>query len=286
MIISTDYSDDIKNKILQMRTVGKMPIAAIKAPSDGSPNSRTQMLDDLGVMLGATVAAKGILDLTEVTDEHLGCAERIEIGQRETVIYDGHGDKADIMNRLDELNTLLKDGSLHEWDAQNIRLRKGKLSGGIAIISAGGTSEIEIGEKKDRIEDALCAAKVAVSEGILPGGGHTLYTIAKKLQGDSPATQIMREALQAPIKQIINNVGKNADVVLALMPHDKGYDARKKEYVNLLENGIIDPAKVTKSALANAVSIAGLLLTTGGALVSDVDPDDGQANPLAAMMGM
>lgn len=286
LIISTDFSDDIKNKILQMRVQGKMPVAAIKAPSDGSPNSRTQMLDDLAVMLGATVAAKGILDLDKVEDEHLGCAEKVEIGPRETVIYDGHGSKEEILTRIEELNTLLKEGSLHEWDAQNVRLRKGKLSGGIAIIAAGGTSDIEIGEKKDRIEDALCAAKVAIAEGILPGGGYALYSLSKTIESNSSAANIMREALQAPIRQIIHNVGKNADVILSHMPEGKGYDARKKEYVDLMEAGIIDPVKVTKSALSNAVSIAGLLLTTGGALVSDANPEDGQANPLAAMMGM
>lgn len=288
MLIAHDFSDDIKNKILQIRIQGKLPIAAIKSPADGSPNARTEMLEDIAAMLGATVASRGILELSDVKDEHLGNCERIEIGPEETVFYGGSGDSKVIMNRIEELNTLLKTAQLHPYDADNIRLRKGKLSGGISIVKVGGVSELEMRERKDRIEDALCAARVAIQEGIIPGGGWTFYRIAQILESrteTSVAQQIMIEALKAPIRQIILNAGQNPDVILTKMPEDKGYDARKKEYVDLIDAGIIDPSKVARSALENAVSIAGLLLTTGGALVSDLESNDGKANPLAGMFG-
>lgn len=287
MIIAHDFSDEIKNRILQIRVQGHLPIAAIKSPADGSPNARTEMLEDLAVLLGATVASRGILELSDVKDEHLGNCEKIEIGPEETVFYGGSGDKQNILARIDELNTLLRTAQLHAFDQENVRVRKGKLSGGICIVKVGGVSELEMRERKDRIEDALCAAKVAVQEGIVPGGGYTLYVISKKLakanKRKNIASLIMEEALQAPIKQIIANAGLNAEVIIAKMPKGKGYDARAKKYVNLMKAGIIDPAKVCRSALENAVSIAGLLLTTGGALVADTKSTDGDPNPLAGL---
>lgn len=288
LIVAHDFSDDLKNRILQIRTVGKLPIAAIKSPADGSPNARTDMLEDLAAMLGGQVSSRGILELKDVTDAHLGYARLVEIGPNETVFYDGGGDKEKIKRRIEDLNILLDTGNLHPWDQDNVRLRKGKLSQGVAVIKAGGKSELEMREKKDRIEDALCAAKVAVQEGIVEGGGYALYRIAKELESNfstSPAGLILAEALQSPIRQIIINAGENPDVILTKMPEDEGYDARKKQYVNLLKAGIVDPVKVTKSALENAVSIAGLLLTSGGALISDQVPEDGKANPFAGLMG-
>jgi chaperonin GroEL len=287
LIVAHDFSDDLKNRILQIRAVGKLPIAAIKSPADGSPNARTDMLEDLAAMLGGQVSSRGILELKDVTDEHLGYAKLVEISPNETVFYEGGGNKEAIKNRIRDLNLLLETGTLHPYDQDNIRLRKAKLSQGVAIVKAGGKSELEMREKKDRIEDALCAAKVAVQEGIVLGGGWTLYKAAKNLEhnGTSAAEKILAEALQAPIRQIIINAGQNPDVILTKMPTDKGYDARNKQYVDLLEAGIVDPAKVTKSALENAVSIAGLLLTTGGALISDINPEDGKANPFAGLMG-
>jgi chaperonin GroEL len=283
LIIAHDYSDQVKEFILQNRMQGGYPIAAIKSPFDGSPNSRTEMLEDLATLLGAKVAAKGILDLKQVTEDHLGSCAKIEIGAQETIIFEGAGSEETIIQRVEDLKKLLSN-KLHEHDQENVRIRIGKLTGGIAIIRVGGNSELEILEKKDRIEDALCAARVAIQDGIVAGGGYTLYQISQTLNDASIANSIMKEALQAPIKQIITNVGENADVVLARMPSRKGYNARTKEYVDLLKSGIIDPAKVTKSALENAVSIAGLLLTTGGAIVID-NENQGQANPLHALMG-
>lgn len=284
LIIANDISDSVKEFILQNRIHGGYPIAAIKSPFDGSPNSRTEMLEDMATLIGAKVAAKGILDLKSVTEEHLGSAEKVEIGRNEMIVFNGAGDEDSIISRVDDLKKLLAT-KLHDFDRENLRIRIGKLTGGIAIIRVGGNSELEILEKKDRIEDALCAARVAVQEGVVAGGGYTLYQISQQLEGNSTAVQIMREALQAPIKQIIANVGQNPEVVLAKMPSRKGYNARTKEYVDLLKEGIIDPVKVTKSALENAVSIAGLLLTTGGAIVLD-DSNNGQIpNPLHGLLG-
>lgn len=289
LFIAYDYSDDVKNHIMQMRVQGKMPIAALKAPFDGSPNARTQMLEDLSVLLGGHVAAKGIIDLKDIEDEHLGCAQKVVIGPEETVFYQGSGDETEILNRVEDLKTQLKT-TAYDFDRDNIRFRIGKLVGGIAIIRAGGGSELEIKEKKDRIEDALCAAKVAIAEGILPGGGITLYKLAKRIEGRNLAETIMAEALQEPIKRIITNVGKESASILTRYDMLKssegvGYDARRNKFVIMMKAGIVDPLKVTKSAVENAVSIVGLLLTIGGAVVNDVESEDGKANPLVGMFG-
>lgn len=283
LLIAYDFSDDAKNFIMQLRVQTKLPLAAIKAPFDGSPNARTAMLEDLAVMLGGRVTARGIVDLNKVSDEDLGCAERVEIGMNETVFFDGHGTEEDIIQRVKDLKQMLNEQE-HEFDKGNLRLRIGKLTGGVAVIKAGGDTEIEIKERKDRIEDALCAAKVAMAEGIIPGGGLALYQISQALNPTNMAESIMKEALQAPIRQIITNRGKNADVVLSHMPPKLGYDARANEYKDMMRAGIVDPLKVTKSALENAVSIVGLLLTTGGAIVVDQEQKDGMPNPLAGLL--
>lgn len=289
LLLAYDYSDDVKNHIMQMRVQGKMPIAALKAPFDGSPNARTQLLEDLATLIGGKVTARGIIDLKDVTDEHLGCAEKVSIGPEETVFYQGQGNAEEILARVDDLKKQLET-TAYDFDKENLRFRIGKLVGGIAIIRAGGSSELEIKERKDRIEDALCAAKVAIAEGILPGGGISLYTIAQSMKESSVPASIMKEALQAPIKRIIENVGKEPAAILTKydMLTDKrgmGYDARKDEFVAMVESGIVDPLKVTKAALENAVSIVGLLLTIGGAVVDDQPSKDGMPNPLAGLLG-
>lgn len=289
LLIAYDYSDDVKNHIMQMRVQGKMPIAALKAPFDGSPNARTQMLEDMAALLGGKVTARGIIDLKDVSDEHLGCADKVVIGAEETIFYEGHGDKDELLARVDDLKKQLAL-TAYDFDKDNLRFRIGKLVGGIAIIRAGGSSELEIVERKDRIEDALCATKVAIAEGILPGGGITLYNIAKAIKETSLAATIMKEALEAPIKRIIENAGKEPAAILTRyeLLEDRrgiGYDARNDKFVHMVDSGIVDPLKVTKSALENAVSIVGLLLTIGGAVVNDEPSKDGTPNPLAGMFG-
>lgn len=289
LFIAYDYSDDVKNHLMAMRVQGKMPIAAIKAPFDGSPNTRTHMMEDLAALLGGQVMARGIIDLTKVSDETLGCADRVVIGPEETVFYKGHGEEAVILERLEDLKVQLNE-TIHEFDKDNLRLRIGKLCGGIAIIRVGGLSELEMKERKDRIEDALCAAKVAIAEGVLPGGGMALYRIAQAMEPKTIGAQIMKEALEEPVKCIIRNVGEEPAAVLTALKFEAnrpgmGYDARNKKFVSLVDAGIIDPLKVTKSALENAVSIVGLLLTTGGAIVMDTNSKDGTPNPLAGLLG-
>ena len=292
LIIANDFSEEVKNMIVANRVQAGLPIAGIKTPFDGSPNARTGILEDLATLTGATISAKGLLELKDVNLDHIGSAERIEIGPQETVIFGGQGDEEEVINRVDELKRLL-DNTPHEFDKGNIRIRIGKLTGGIAVIRVGGDSELEILEKKDRIEDALCAAKVALQDGIVEGGGMTLLRISEALEGTSDAHNIMREALRAPFNQIVSNVGEVPQVVYSEIKIGTkgkgGYNARTKEVVkNMIKEGIIDPAKVTKSALENAVSIAGLLLTTGGC-ITDEPPKasggsmQGMPNPLAMM---
>ncbi len=291
LIVANDYSDEIKNYIVQLRVHAKLPIAAIKSPADGTPNNRTESLEDIAALTGATVSSKGILELKDVTLDHLGLAEKVEISAEETVFFKGAGDKSEILDRVSDLKKLLET-RMSDFDKGNIRVRIGKLTGGIAIIQAGGNSELEMLEKKDRIEDALCATRTAVADGIVAGGGFALYHYASIMAAETIAQKIMKEALVAPTRQIITNAGLSADVILSHLEnkvgiHDQngGYDSRNKVYVNLMEVGILDPAKVVKAAIENAVSIAGLLLTCGGAVTMDSGRglQDGQSNPFAAM---
>lgn len=283
-IVAHDFSDEIKNTIVQLRVQSKMNIAAIRSPFDGSPNARTEMLHDLAAILGATVGARGILELDSIIpDEHFGSCEKIEIGREETVFNKGYGSEEEILQRVSDLKELLNN-TMHEWDQENLRFRIGKLTGGIAIIKVGGDSEAEILEKKDRIEDALCAAKVSLIDGIVPGGGWALYRIAGRILGKTDAEEMVKYALEAPIKQIITNVGENAEVILSHMPEGTGYNARTKTYEKLMDSGVVDPFKVTKSAFENAISIAGLLLTAGGVIVFEEDSKEGMPNPFAGLM--
>ena len=284
LIVANDFSDEVMGFVAQNRVQGKIPIAAIKTPFDGSPNGRTQTLQDLGVLLGAEVGSRGVIEIAQMTEEHLGGADKVEVSSEETVFYNGYGESEDIINRVEDLRKQ-RDEALYDFDVENLRIRIGKLTGGIAVVRVGGSSELEMLEKKDRIEDALCAARVAISEGIIPGGGSVFYQVSKNLSDVPLASKILREALVAPIKQLIINTGKNPDVILSHLPANQGYNARSKEYCDLLEAGIIDPAKVVKSALENAISIAGLLLTTGGAIVLDQETSEGASNPLAKMFG-
>lgn len=282
MIVAHEFSDEVRNFIIQNRVQQQLPIAAIKSPFDGSPNARTEMLEDLAVLLGAKVGARGILELDNITDEHLGCAGKVEVSAQETVFFDGQGTEESVLRRVEDLKTQ-KETVMHDFDQENLRIRIGKLVGGIAVVRVGGDTELEMLEKKDRIEDALCAARVAIDDGIVPGGGYVLYQYAKNMVAVDAASKIMKEALQAPIKKIIENTGENAEVILSHLEPGQGYDARNKCTGDLIKMGIVDPAKVTKSALENAVSIAGLLLTTGGAVVVDVPSKDGLPNPLAGL---
>jgi chaperonin GroEL len=287
LIIASDFSDDVKNMLLANRVQGKLPIVAIKAPFDGSPNAITEILEDIAVLTGGKVFSKGIRELKDGSSDDLGSCDKVEVGSEETVIFKGAGDEEAILSRVDDLKKGLEIKQ-YEFDQENLRIRIGKLVGGIAIIRAGGETELEMLEKKDRIEDALCAARVAIQEGILPGGGSTFFEISKEINTNTIAGKIMQEALQAPIKQIITNTGLDPAVILHQLGSTelgKGFDARRKVFCNLLESGIVDPAKVAKSALENAVSIAGLLLTTGGAVVLAASSNEGKPNPLA-MMGL
>jgi chaperonin GroEL len=288
LIVAHDFSDEVKNFIVQNKVQAKLPIAAIKTPFDGSPNARTEILEDLAVLTGGSVSARGILELKDIDpEEHLGSAGRIKVSSKETVFFEGAGDEEEVLSRVSDLKTLLET-QMHDFDKDNLRIRIGKLTGGIAIIRVGGDSELEMLEKKDRIEDALCATRVAISDGVVEGGGFVLYSYALDYIQDPKTTGelILKEALAAPIRQLITNVGENPDAILATLPTGLGYDARKKCFSNLLETGIIDPVKVVKSSLENAISIAGLLLTTGGAVIKDEVSQDGMPNPLASMMGM
>lgn len=290
IFVALDFSDEVKQLLISLKQISKLPVAGVKISSDGSPNHKTQMLHDIAILTGGQVGARSILNFEDMTEEHLGGVDKVTIGPDDTVFLGGAGDKSEVLARIEELNTLLETAKLDPFDQENVQLRRGKLSGGLAIVRVGATSELEMKEKKDRIEDALCAAKVAVKDGIVPGAGHTLYDIAKGIPTENVAGKIMHYALQEPFRQIIRNIGEIPEVIeeqLTRYPQKRaGFNARIRQIVDLMEDGVIDPAIVTKSALRNAVSIAGLLLTAGGALVQDdSELTDGAPNPLASMFG-
>lgn len=288
LIIATDYSDEVKNFILQNKVQADLKIAAIKIPFDGSPNARTGILEDLAILTGGTIGSRGIKDLATISKADLGSALKVEISANETVFYDGQGSESEILERVADLKKLLET-TPHSFDKDNLRIRIGKMVGGIAVVKVGGDSELEILEKKDRIEDALCAAKVALSDGMVAGGGSLLRRWTPSNPSGSLAERILLEAMKEPFNQIVRNVGENPELVAYKIEqryNDKaGYNARSKEIVSdMIQAGIIDPAKVTKAVVENAISIAGLLLTTGGAVVN-ARLKDGEPNPFAGMFG-
>lgn len=284
LIVAYDFGDDAKNYLLQLRVQTHINLAFIKAPADGSPNARTQILEDLAVLLGGQVMSKGIKPLDTITDEHLGSAELIEIFPETIVFTGGAGDPDEVTQRVADLNKLIEH-AMHEFDQENLRFRIGKLLGSIAIVRVGGDSELEQIERLHRMEDALCAAKTAIKTGIVEGAGMTLFRISKKLKEDTIADKILKEALKAPAKQIITNSGESADVILAQCPRGKGYNSRIKKYQNLKEQGIIDPAGVVTNALINAVSVAGMLTVMGGMVCNtNAKMQDGMPNPFAGLM--
>jgi chaperonin GroEL len=223
-------------------------------------------------MLGATKMGDGGKSLLNIDiEEDIGIAGRVVVDKYKTTLYDGAGDETEILKRVEILRSA-KKASETPYDAQIIDDRLAALTNGIAKIGIGGITELEIKEKYDRVEDALNAARAAIQEGVIPGGGTTLLRIANSLDGinGSAGERILARALRAPIKQILENIGLSLtkDIEKKLMKnHSLVFDARNKEYKDCLEAGIIDPVKVTKTALENAISIAGLLSTSGGGII-------------------
>jgi chaperonin GroEL len=271
LIVAEDVEGEALATLVVNKLRGGLKIAAVKAPGFG--DRRKAMLEDMAILTGGQLVSEDLgIKLENVTIDMLGKAGRIEITKDETTIIAGAGKKADIEGRCEQIRAQIEETS-SEYDREKLQERLAKLAGGVAIIRAGGATEVEVKERKDRVEDAMHATRAAVEEGVLPGGGVALLYAAKALDDLQPANDdqrvgidIVRRALEMPVRQIAENAGVDGSIVVGKLRDGKsltrGYDAQKGDYVDMYEAGIIDPTKVVRIALQDAVSIAGLLVTT------------------------
>ncbi|PNK60119.1 chaperonin GroEL [Psychrobacter sp. FDAARGOS_221] len=286
-------AEDVENEALATLVVnnmrGGLKTCAVKAPGFG--DRRKAMLHDIAILTGGTVISEEVgLSLETATLEHLGTAKKVTVGKENTVIVDGAGSKADIEARIDSINRQIEE-STSDYDKEKLQERVAKLSGGVAVIKVGAATETAMKEKKDRVDDALHATRAAVEEGVVPGGGVALVRALNALadlKGDNEdqnaGINILRRAMEAPLRQIVTNAGDEASVVVNEVKAGSGnygYNAASGEYGDMLEMGILDPAKVSRSALEHAASVAGLMLTTEAMITDKADGDD----PMAAMGG-
>jgi chaperonin GroEL len=273
---------------------GGLKIAAVKAPGFG--DRRKAMMQDLAILTGGQVISEDLgMKLENVTMDMLGTAKTITISKEETTIVDGAGDKAEIEARVAQIRTQIEE-TTSDYDREKLQERVAKLAGGVAVIRVGGMTEIEVKERKDRVDDALNATRAAVQEGIVVGGGVALVQAAKGLEGLTGANSdqeagiaIVRRALEAPLRQIAENAGVDGAVVAGKIRESDdpkfGFNAQTEEYGDMFEFGVIDPAKVTRTALEDAASIAGLLITTE-AMVADLPAKEGAGGGAGGMGDM
>jgi chaperonin GroEL len=285
LIIAEDVEGEALATLVVNKIRGTLQIAAVKAPGYG--DRRKAMLQDLAVLTGGTVITEDLgisLDSVQLTD--LGQTKRVVIDKDNTTIVEGAGKNADIKGRVEQIRRQIED-TTSDYDREKLQERLAKLAGGVAVISVGAATEAEMKEKKARVEDALHATRAAVEEGIVPGGGVALVRgIAKiadmtgETDGETAGIKIVRRALEEPLRQISSNAGFEGAVVVENVASKKGaygFNARSEEYGDMVKMGVIDPTKVVRTALSNAASIAGLLLTTD-ALITDEDEDESEGH--------
>jgi len=270
LIIAEDVDGEALATLVVNNIRGILKTVAVKAPGFG--DRRKAMLEDIAILTGGTVIAEEVgLTLEKVTLEELGQAKRIEVGKDNTIIIDGAGQESAIKSRIDQINKQAEE-STSDYDKEKLQERKAKLAGGVAVIKVGAATEVEMKEKKARVEDALHATRAAVEEGIVPGGGVALLRAkdaVAKLKGDNhdqdAGITIVLRAMESPLRAIVANAGDEPSVVVNKVSEGKGsfgYNAASSEYGDMLAMGVVDPTKVTRVALQNASSIAGLMLTT------------------------
>jgi chaperonin GroEL len=293
LIIAEDIEGEALATLVVNNIRGILKTVAVKAPGFG--DRRKAMLEDIAILTGGTVIAEEVgLTLEKATLQDLGQAKRIEVGKEETTIIDGAGTEDAITARVANINTQI-DAATSDYDREKLQERKAKLAGGVALIKVGAATEVEMKEKKARVEDALHATRAAVEEGIVAGGGVALLrarSCIKDLKGDNPdqdaGIKIVLRAIEEPLRQIVANAGDEPSVVVAKVLEGKGnfgYNAANGTYGDLVELGVLDPAKVTRSALQNAASVAGLILTTD-ALVAELAEDKPAGGMPGGMGGM
>jgi chaperonin GroEL len=296
VIIAEDVEGEALATLVVNKLRGGLKVAAVKAPGFG--DRRKAMLEDIAILTGAQAVSEDLgIKLDKVTVSMLGRAKKVMIEKENTTIVSGAGKKADIEARIKQIRAQIEE-TTSDYDKEKLQERLAKLAGGVAVIRVGGASEIEVKERKDRVDDAMHATRAAVEEGILPGGGVALLRateVLKKLrvQNDDQKTgvEIVRKALSWPARQIAINAGEDGSIIVGkILEKDQyayGFDAQNGEYVNMLAKGIIDPTKVVRSALQNAASIAGLLITTEAMVAEKPKKDAGMpAMPGGGMGGM
>jgi len=285
LIVAEDIEGEALATLVVNKLRGGLKVAAVKAPGFG--DRRKAMLQDLAILTGGQVISEELgMKLENVGLDMLGKARKIQITKDETTIVDGAGEKSAIEGRVAQIRVQIED-TTSDYDKEKLRERLAKLAGGVAIIRVGGASEVEVKERKDRVDDALNATRAAVQEGVVVGGGVALVRASRKLQGLEGANSeqtagiaIIRKALQAPLRQIAENAGVDGSVVagkvLEATDESFGFNAQTEEYGDMYKFGVIDPAKVVRTALQDAASIAGLLITTE-AMIADKPEPKGQA---------
>ena len=286
LIIAEDIEGEALATLVVNKLRGGLKVAAVKAPGFG--DRRKAMLEDIGVLTGGQLIAEDLgIKLENVTPAMLGRAKKVVIEKEKTTIVDGAGKKKDIEARVSQIKAQIEE-TTSDYDREKLQERLAKLAGGVAVIRVGGATEVEVKEKKDRVEDALNATRAAVEEGIVAGGGVALLRAKKaigKLRSDNPDAQaginIVLKALEAPLRQIAENSGHEGSIVVNKILESKsetyGFDAQTENYVDMFDKGIVDPAKVVRAALQDAASVAGLLVTTE-AMVAEL-PKDKPAMP-------
>ncbi len=300
MIIAEDIDGEALATLVVNRLRGSLKVCAVKAPGFG--DRRKEMLEDLAILTGGTVITeeKG-MKLEQATIEDLGQAEKITVDKENTTVVNGAGEIEKINARVGQIKSQIET-TTSDYDKEKLQERLAKLAGGVAVIYVGAASEVEMKEKKDRVDDALSATRAAVEEGIVPGGGvayiraiDSLSDVKGENEDEQTGVEIIKRAIEEPLRQIVINAGKEGAVITQKVKEGKddfGYNARIDEYQNLLETGVIDPAKVTRVALENAASIAGMFLTTETVIVEQKEdtppmpPMGGGAPGMGGMGGM
>ena len=294
LVISEDVEGEALATLVVNTIRGIVKVAAVKAPGFG--DRRKAMLQDMAILTGGQVISEEVgLSLEKATIDDLGRAKRVQVGKENTTVIDGAGKASDIKARVQQIHQQIEE-TTSDYDREKLQERVAKLAGGVAVIKVGAATEVEMKEKKARVEDALHSTRAAVEEGVVPGGGVALVRALNKLKGlkgenedQDTGISIARRAIYEPLRQIVANSGGEPSVVLNKVLDGKanfGFNAQTEEYGDLVKMGILDPTKVVRTALQNAASIAGLLITTEATVAEKPKKDDGPAMPPGGMGGM
>ncbi|MDX1485337.1 MAG: chaperonin GroEL, partial [Alphaproteobacteria bacterium] len=297
LIIAEDVEGEALATLVVNKLRGGLKVAAVKAPGFG--DRRKAMLQDIAILTGGQVISEDLgIKLENATMDMLGSAKRVSISKEETTVIDGAGKKNAIQDRCTQIRQQIEE-TTSDYDREKLQERLAKLAGGVAVIKVGGATEVEVKERKDRVDDALNSTRAAVEQGIVPGGGVALLYASSKLKNvtvdnddQKVGVDIVRRALQSPIRQIVDNSGGDGSLVVGKLLEGKnqnfGFNAQTGKYEDLVKSGIVDPTKVVRTELEAAVSIAGLLITTEAMVAEHPEKDEGPTMPpdMGGMGGM